>query len=391
MKIVLASHYFHPHIGGIESVVESHATRLSSRGHDVTVLSSDIGASQMAVDRDGYRIMRYKAWNPAERFGIPYPIPYPPSVSEVANRVFAEDVDVLHVHGMNYLTTSMVLRYAPSLIPVLLHQHTPYVDYPLPIRSVEYLNDRLIGGWNLSRVDHVFCVSADIEEYVTQIDSKASTELMVNGIDTESYQPRDCDKHDVFNCGKDDPVFFTLSRMSQKKGVDTLLEGVNKINQKEINVHVAIAGDGPMKDEVDVASQRHSNLEMMGTLTDDELRRCYAAADVFLFTSKSGEAFPTLTMMEAYASGTPVIASKLSEGISGVSDGENSVLVEPGNADELVEEMINCANNSRRIEIMSENARKSAERHFAIESRIDRLEECYQSVSGAADRKSSSS
>ncbi len=345
----------------------------------------------MDVDRDGYRIMRYKAWNPAEQFGIPYPIPYPPSVSKAIDRVFAEDVDVLHVHGMNYLTTSMVLRYAPSSIPVLLHQHTPYVDYPLPIRAVEYLNDRLIGGWNLRRVDHVFCVSADIEEYVTQIDNKASTELMVNGIDTESYQPRDCDKHDVFNCGRDDLVFFTLSRMSQKKGVDTLLEAVKKLNQREINVHVAIAGDGPMKDEVDVASQRHSNLEVMGTLTDDEVRRCYAAADVFLFTSKSGEAFPTLTIMEAYASGTPVIASKLSEGAPGVTDGENSILIEPGDADELVEAMISCVNDSKRVATMSENARESAERNFAIESRIDRLEECYQLVSVAAERKSSSS
>ncbi len=345
----------------------------------------------MAVNRDGYRIVRYKAWNPAERFGIPYPIPYPSSVSKVANGVLSEDVDVLHVHGMNYLTTSMVLRHAPSLIPVLLHQHTPHVDYPLPIQAVEYLNDRLIGRWNLRQVDHVFCVSTDIERYVTQIDDEASTELMVNGIDTESYQPQEYDKTDVFNCRKDDPVFFTLSRMSQKKGVDTLLEAINKLGQREVDVHVAIAGDGPMKEEVDATSRRHSNLEVMGTLTDDELKRCYAAADVFLFTSKSGEAFPTLTMMEAYASGTPVIASKLSEEAPGVTDDGNSILVEPADADELAEKMINCANNPRRVAIMSQDARKSAEQHFAIGSRIDRLEECYRSISETAERKSSSS
>ena len=391
MKIVLASHYFHPHIGGIESVVESHATRLSSRGHDVTVLSSNIGASQRVTNRDGYRIMRYKAWNPTERFGIPYPIPHPLSVKAVVDEVLQDDIEVIHAHGMNYLTTSLVLHHTSDKIPTLLHQHTPYVEYPLPIRVIESLNDQLIGRWNLRQADCVFCVSAGIEQYVGSIDDRTDTELMVNGIDIDSYQPQNYDKTEVFSCDEGASVFFTLSRMSQKKGIDTLLDAVAELDRREAGVHVAIAGDGPMKDEVDTASQQNSNIEVMGILSDEELKRCYAATDVFLFTSKSGEAFPTLTMMEAYASGTPVIASRLSERAPGVNDGENTLLIDPGDANELVWAISECANNPRHVTMMSQNARESAERHFAIESRIDQLEECYRSVVEDAERKRSSS
>ncbi|RDZ63868.1 hypothetical protein C5B90_12205 [Haloferax sp. Atlit-12N] len=379
MKIALASHYFYPHIGGIESVVESQAERLAQRGHDVTVISTDIGGGTSTERRDGYTIQRYNAWNPAERLGIPYPIPTPFQFPGDIQRTLA-NTDILHVHGMNYLTTTKVLHAAPAEVPVVLHQHTPFVDYPIPARWVEKINDETVGKWNLSRADHVFCVSQDIERYVTQIDPRANTEVMVNGIDTERFHPREAETNQ-FGCNEDTPVFFTLSRMSQKKGVDTLLQAVKELDSKNADAHIAIAGDGPLREEVETVASEVHNLEVLGRVSDDALSSYYASADAFLFTSKSGEAFPTLTMIESYASGTPVVASELSENPLGIQDGKDSIFIPPGNPEELTKSIQKMASNPSRLASMGDCARETAEEYFSLRSRIDRLEDCYRSLS----------
>jgi glycosyltransferase involved in cell wall biosynthesis len=381
MDILLCSHYFHPHIGGIESVVESHAKGLAERGHDVTVVSSDVGADSQTDQRDGYDIRRFEAWNPIEAFGAPYPLPNPRNVRRRLREAAVDsNVDVVHLHGLNYVTTTAMLHYIPSDCPVVMHQHTPFVEYPFPLWIVEYLNDHTVGRWNLRQADLVFCVNASIEQYVREIEPGTNTELLMNGIDTDVYTPSRAGGSDTFACSPETPVFFALSRMSQKKGVDVLLEAIATVNREGVDAHFAVAGDGPLREDVDQAARSNGNVEVLGKLSDDELAECYATADAFVFTSKSGEAFPTLTMIEAYASGTPVIASELAPDPVGVRDGENTILVEPGRPDELAGAIGRLATEPELMAEMGAEARKTAEQVFAIERRIDRLESCYESL-----------
>src|SRR5512139_1318529 len=67
MKVLLVSHYTLPHVGGIEVLVDQHSQHLAQRGHDVTVLSSRVGAP--AEERRGaVRVVRVAAWNFLERW-----------------------------------------------------------------------------------------------------------------------------------------------------------------------------------------------------------------------------------------------------------------------------------------------------------------------------------
>ena len=385
MNIILGSHYFFPHRGGIESVIESHAKRLAERGHNVTVISSDIGADSMRTERDGYKVRRFKAWNLTETLGVPYPIPNPINARKVLKDVFkTANIDIVHVHGLNYLTTAQILQYVPADSPVVMHQHTPFVEYPFPIQQVERMNDQIVGRWNLRQADLVFCINPAIERYVQMLEPNLKAELLMNGIDTEFFAPSRAKQDNPFNCDPDVPVFFTLSRMSQKKGIDTLLEAIKTIDLNDIDLHFAVAGDGPMREEVEKTAKKFECMETMGNLSDSELANCYAVADVFLFTSKSGEAFPTLTMIEALSSGTPVIASKLVENPIGIKEGENSTLFEPDNAKELGEAITELAKNSQHLSKMGKNARETAVNQFSIEDRIDRLESCYESLTSSS-------
>jgi glycosyltransferase involved in cell wall biosynthesis len=326
-------------------------------------------------------IRRYDAWNPLEDFGMPYPIPNPVNLRGRMQQIVSDvQPEVVHVHGMNYLTTSAILHYCPSDTPVVLHQHTPFVEYSTPIQLVESVNDRTVGKYNLKRSNVVFCVSEQILDYVKTLDADLDLELLMNGVNTNHFRPSKGKRADKFDSDSGTPVFFTLSRMSQKKGVDTLIDGIEKVNKQNIDAHFAVAGDGPMREDLEMIARGTGNVEIMGTLSDDELADCYAASDAFVFTSKSGEAFPTLTMIEALSSGTPVIASRLTENPIGIKEGKNSILFEPGNAEELKKAITELATDSQHLSKMGENARETAINEFSIEDRIDTLESCYVSL-----------
>lgn len=73
-RVLLVSHYYPPHVGGIENVVRHEALHLTRAGVEVTVLTS--GRHTVTEDDAGVRVVRVAAWNGVEeRTGVPFPVP----------------------------------------------------------------------------------------------------------------------------------------------------------------------------------------------------------------------------------------------------------------------------------------------------------------------------
>jgi hypothetical protein len=67
-RVLLVSHYFPPHVGGIENVVEGEAIHLAKAGHEVTVLTTATAAGTSVQDTpDGYSVVRLRTWNGIEQ------------------------------------------------------------------------------------------------------------------------------------------------------------------------------------------------------------------------------------------------------------------------------------------------------------------------------------
>ena len=103
-RVLLVSHYYPPHLGGIENVVRHEATGLARSGREVVVLTTavggaaDAGAAGTGPEWDeGVRVVRVAAWNGFERrAGVPFPAPSPRILFEA--RRWARWADVVHVH-----------------------------------------------------------------------------------------------------------------------------------------------------------------------------------------------------------------------------------------------------------------------------------------------------
>jgi phosphatidylinositol alpha-mannosyltransferase len=103
-------------------------------------------------------------------------------------------------------------------------------------------------------------------------------------------------------------------------------------------------------------------IDVRGRVSGEALHRALHEADVLCAPSLSGESFG-MVLTEAFAAGTPAIASAIAGYSDVVSDGVDGVLVPPGDAQRLAEELQRAHHEPERLAAMGEAARQSAERY----------------------------
>lgn len=166
-------------------------------------------------------------------------------------------------------------------------------------------------------------------------------------------------------------------RLSHEKGVQTLLAAMCGLS-----VPLKIVGDGPLRAELEafVADNSLENVEFLGYRTGDELKRLFSRAAFLVFPSEWNENAP-MTILEAFASGKPVIGSRIGGTPEMVREGESGLLFEPGNADSLRDAIVRLFSNSEQIVRMGKNARQQVEAENSEEYHYARLMEVYDRAS----------
>jgi glycosyltransferase involved in cell wall biosynthesis len=108
----------------------------------------------------------------------------------------------------------------------------------------------------------------------------------------------------------DEPILLSVRRLESRMGLDTLIEAVALLADKH-PVRVLIGGSGPegplLKDAI-AARGLQDRVFLLGRIPEEQLAACYAAADAFVLPTRSLECFG-LIVLEAFASGTPVIGA----------------------------------------------------------------------------------
>jgi len=335
-RLAVVTHYWAPHVGGIETVAREQSRRLGDLGWPVGVFTTRLGADA-ATEADGaIAVRRYRCLNwPEQRLRLPVPAP---SLRMAADLVsYSRTADVVVAHGHCYPTSLMAARAARITgRPLVVIQHSPFVDYPFPLDAVERGVDVTIGRRVLHQAQTVVCVSRHVESYVRAIAPRARTEMIYSGVDTGRFCPGG-PRPSGSPLGEEDPQthkfrVLTVRRLVPRNGVDVLIEAWRRAALP--GAELIIAGSGP---ELPALRRLASGLESVsfaGYVPDDELPGRYRSADVVVVPSVSGEGFG-LVAAEALASGTPVIAT--TGGATGevVSDGTDGLVVEAGNRDAL--------------------------------------------------------
>jgi glycosyltransferase involved in cell wall biosynthesis len=177
------------------------------------------------------------------------------------------------------------------------------------------------------------------------------------------------------------------SRFIEKKGLDITLRAFAEFREKYPNAKLVLAGEGPLEGQLkDLARTLGvgGSVRFPGFLNQQQLAAAYASAHLFLHPSQTTmagdqEGVPN-SMLEAMASGLPVVAT-LHGGIpEAVHSGFDGLLVPERDGPALVNGLLEIAEDSTTYETFSRNAAQSVRENFEQGRSIARLERIYREL-----------
>jgi colanic acid/amylovoran biosynthesis glycosyltransferase len=180
---------------------------------------------------------------------------------------------------------------------------------------------------------------------------------------------------------------LTLARLSEKKGHKYAIKAINRVWQKHNNIFYIIAGDGPLKNELEsLISELEigNNVKFLGALEQDEYLKIYQEAHIFVLpsvtASKGDEEGTPVVLMEAQATGLPVISTFHSGIPEVVIHGKSGFLVPEKDVDALAERLEYLIEHPEIWPEMGKEGRKFVEKKYDIKKLNQQLVEIYQDL-----------
>jgi glycosyltransferase involved in cell wall biosynthesis len=165
-----------------------------------------------------------------------------------------------------------------------------------------------------------------------------------------------------------------VGRLSEEKGLRTLLEAWRHVD----GFPLKIMGDGPLRHELEGQARRDGlSVEFLGFRPRENVLQMVGGADVQVVPSECYEGFP-MVVLEAYACGTPILASRIGSLDEIVLEGETGMKFEPGNPDDLVKKLNLLRSDSSRLHAMRLTARALFEENYTADRNYHRLLEIYR-------------
>lgn len=176
------------------------------------------------------------------------------------------------------------------------------------------------------------------------------------------------------NFGGDYAVF--VGRVSPEKGVHILLEA-----WRHLEFPLMIAGEGPQRKELEAMAI--PGVSFLGQVSAGEVLGLLSKARFLVFSSVWYETFGR-SMIEAFACGKPVVASRLGTATEIVEEGRTGLLFEPGNAEDLAAKAKVLIDNPALAGEFGRNARVEFEAKYSAEVNYRQLIEIYDSVASSS-------
>jgi glycosyltransferase involved in cell wall biosynthesis/predicted metal-dependent phosphoesterase TrpH len=190
------------------------------------------------------------------------------------------------------------------------------------------------------------------------------------GVDIARFSPEKCDKQ-LFGGDKNRVNVLYVGRLTKEKGAELLAESFLEARARDKRLHLVLAGGGP--EEQMLRDKLGEHATFLGWVEGDELARVYASADLFLFASRT-DTFGQV-LLEAQASGLPVVAVAEGGPCSIIDDGRTGVLCPP-DAAILADAVCSLAARRGRRDRLAKTALQAVKQR-TWESSLQRLADGY--------------
>lgn len=332
-------------------------TEALRQGHEIIVISSELSEDlrsdprvewvQIHVRRVPTFLLRYQA------FAI---------WSAISLWIRRSRIDLVVVNGF--------ITYAGSDINCIHFVHSAWVKskyhpfrerktihslYQLVYNSLNAFLERIF----LRRTRHIIAVSEQVKQELVQDAGIAADRITVvpNGVDLNEFYPRSVNRADFQLEENRIYALFAGDLKSKRKNLDTVLKALAEVP----DIHLLVLGDVDKSPYPKLAEQLGLNERVVFLGYRKDIADIMSLSDLFIFPSRY-EPF-SLVILEAMATGLPVITSSRCGVVELLSEDAAVVMDDPEDTQALVSALRELVNNHERIQLMAQKAREDAGRN----------------------------
>jgi lipopolysaccharide/colanic/teichoic acid biosynthesis glycosyltransferase/glycosyltransferase involved in cell wall biosynthesis len=357
LKVLHIGKFYPPVAGGMERVVQSLCNVTKGR-LDSSVLAFNTGAETSSEIVDGIPVTRVGTWGSAGSVAVSPAFPL---------HLRQAQADVLILHEPNPWALLSFATVRPR-VPLAIWFHSevvrPRLQYDLfyaPIARPAYRQAARFLVSSRALADHA-AVLQPFSDRVTVIPF---------GIDVDSWRPTEMiqQRAEQIRSESPHPIVLFAGRHVAYKGLQILIEAA-----APLAVSVILLGDGPMRSAwTDLAAKQHgpARFTFRGEVGDEEMRAYLLASRMFVLPSVTrAEAFG-FVQLEAMASGTPVISTRLETGVPWVN--QTGTIVPPHDVLALREAIARLAAEPGLAAALGAAGQARARSEFSLQTMGDRL------------------
>jgi glycosyltransferase involved in cell wall biosynthesis len=286
--------------------------------------------------------------------------------------------DLVHAHWI--VPNGLVAAAARGGVPLAIGLHGSDV-FLAERRGVQNL-----ARWALSRTSLLTGCSPELVERVRALGFPVERSRVIPyGVDTEAFSLRP-DRRGIWRerleVPRDAPLLLGVGRMATKKGFQVLIEALPALLEEFADLRVVLAGGGDLLERFRAATNRwRDRVHLPGPVLRDTLPDLYRAADVFVLPAVHDargnvDGLPNV-ILEAMASGLPVVASGISGIPLAVEHGRTGLLVPEGDPGALLAALRDLLRDPVAARTMGERGRRKAEAALTWEAVAARYREGY--------------
>jgi phosphatidylinositol alpha-mannosyltransferase len=370
LKVLIASDVYHPYPGGITEHVHHLASELRDRGHDVDILTTSFDPDKERGDPEHVIRVGRSIKVPANKSQAS--IAFSPTITRQIKRVVREgDYDIVHVHGSLAPTMPIfALLYSRSVNVATFHAaHESSRAYSIFRPLLQRAFDRIDGLIAVSEV-----ARASMRKYFP-----GDYTIIPNGIDIDRFRPDQEPIPWMRDTARKNILF--VGRFDRRKGLNYMLAAMPRILNSVPDAHLVIIGGGPQEKAYrrQVEGALESRIRFAGFVPPEDLPRYYSTCDVYVSPATGGESFG-IVLLEAMASGVPVVASDISGYRTVMEDGVEGLFAPPEDPNALADRTVELLLDPDRSARMGEAGRKKAETLYSWASVTERVEGFYLQV-----------
>jgi glycosyltransferase involved in cell wall biosynthesis len=374
MKIGFFTDAYLPQLGGVSTMVAAWAEGLEKLGHEVYIIAPKYKGykdKKNVIRLDSFKFVK----QPEVRLGI-----YSPG--KVLYEISKINFDIIHGFSGGTISSLGLIVSRLKKVPFVFAYCTRYNQY-----THYFLKGKIVKPKMVEKASKIFCNGCDyviahmpkIKNELVSFGIKKPIAIIPSGVDINKFKKSRGGYLRNKTGIKKGKILLCVGRLGKEKSIDFLIKAFKLIHTQDKDTNLVLVSAGIEKDNLQKLAGKlglEKSVYFVGEIDPREINKAYADADIFVFASQTET--QGIVILEALASGVPVVAvnDEVYNGV--VKNGENGILVKK-NLLEFAQACLKILENSAYRQKLSKEAIKSM-RKFSLSETIISLDKLYKGL-----------